>query len=426
MSRPPRTALIALACALALGGSVLGAAGAKAAILREPHALAAEVFTLADARLALMADVAAAKWTAKLPITDAAREAIVVHAAGEHAAALGLARVPVEALFELQIELARAAQNALHARWRRDGTGPAGPVPSLREDLRPRLDRLTGDLLIALYLAAPTLSTTDLTTLAAEHLPAPRWTEADRALWVAALAVVHLDAPRSPQRAHAAGVLRVGTPADYAPFAIARDGQLAGSDIELAERLAAALGLHAVYVRTHWATLVDDLEADRFDMGVGGVSITAARRAQATFSMPVAHGGKTAIGRCADRARLGRWEDIDREGVRVVENVGGTNEAFARRQLHHAALQLHTDNTTVMDELVAGRADLMFTDDTEVALVIRHRPELCRLLATLYDPTDKAFLLPYDGLWNQQVDDWLRTVTAQGLPAALLQRALAE
>ena len=57
----------AIACLAAM-------APARAATLSEPEALVAEVFALADARLALMPDVAAAKWLAGQPVTDRARE----------------------------------------------------------------------------------------------------------------------------------------------------------------------------------------------------------------------------------------------------------------------------------------------------------------------------------------------------------------
>jgi cyclohexadienyl dehydratase len=219
-------------------------------------------------------------------------------------------------------------------------------------------------------------------------------------------------------------VLRIGTPGDYAPFAMLRERRLEGSDVDLAGRLAAALGLRPVFIASRWATLVDDLEADRFDVAIGGISITDARRTRASFSLPLARGGKTAIGRCRDRDRLGTWNAIDQRGVRVIENAGGTNEGFARRRLQHAALVVHPDNRTVFAELSEGRADVMFTDDTEITLVTHQRPELCRLLVELYDPAEKAIMLPRDGSWAGDVDGWLQQAIAQGLPAALLAEHL--
>ena len=426
--RPRRRPLAALALATLLFGAV--DAGAvqpdESATLAQGAELAAAVCALADARLALMPAVAAAKLQSGQPVTDAAREASVIRSAGERADAVGLARAPVEALFELQVRLARELQESLHAHWRRDGYDAARPAASLSGELRPRLDELTGALLQALYLAAPSLATVDLQAVAARALPAPRWSAPARAQFVATLSEMRLAGPRSPARARAAGVLRIGTPADYAPFSALADGRLRGSDVALGMRLAAALGLRPVFIASRWATLLDDLEADRFDIALGGISVTDVRRSRAAFSLPLARGGKTAIGRCRDRPTLHDWDAIDQPGVRVIENVGGTNEAFVRRQLRHATVQLHPDNRTVFAELTDGRADVMFTDDTEVALASHRHPELCRLLPELYEPTDKSIMLPHDGLWTGAVDDWLRRALSDAVPAALLQQYLQE
>jgi len=119
------------------------AAPAMAATLHDAPSLAADVLVIADARLALMPDVAAAKWSTGQPVTDAARETVVIRAAGDRAAALGLVREPVETLFELQVRLARGVQEALHARWRRTGAGPPGPAPPPARGGRPPEDQLT-------------------------------------------------------------------------------------------------------------------------------------------------------------------------------------------------------------------------------------------------------------------------------------------
>jgi cyclohexadienyl dehydratase len=405
------------------------AAPATAALLG-PADLVAEVLARADDRLALMPAVAAAKWAQHRPIGDPARESAVTLAAGDRAAELGLLREPVVALFALQVRLARAAQESLFERWQRgEALDERGAAQSLDGELRPRLDRLTGELVEALYVAAPALSDPDAATrfaaIARERLPGPRWSTADRAELLAALAAVRLATPRSLARARSARVLRIGTPADYAPFSAEAGGRVSGADIALALRLAAALELRPVFVRSSWRTLLADLDADRFDIAVGGISVTPARLAVAAFSLPTAHGGKTAIGRCADRERLGTLAAIDQPGVRIVENAGGTNEAFARETLHAAPLRVHPDNRTVFDEIVAERADVMFTDDTEVALAVHRHPELCRLLAELYAPADKAILMPREPPWATAINAWLAPEIARGTPAHLLAEELA-
>ena len=420
---------------IGLLAAVLLACGARAAEspsapVYGPAELVAEVLARADDRLALMPAVAAAKWAAHQPVTDSARESLVTQAAGERAGEAGLVREPVVTLFALQVRLARAAQESLYERWRNgEGLDERAPPQSLTDELRPRLDRLTTELVDALYLAAPALAEPDAASryaaLARSRLRAPRWSEADRAEFLATLASVRMAAPRSLERARHAGVLRFGTPGDYAPFSTEVNGRVSGSDVALALRLAQALKLRAVFVRSSWRGLLSDLAQDRYDVGIGGVSVNAARLAVASFSVPTAHGGKTAIGRCADRARFATLAAIDQPGVRVIENAGGTNEAFARESLHAATLSVHPDNRTVFDEIAAERADVMFTDDTEVALVTHRRSELCRLLPDLYAPADKAFLLPREPEWATTVNGWLATELAAGTPARLLDEQLA-
>jgi cyclohexadienyl dehydratase len=422
--------LVCTAVPVAIAAPAAWAADPTSAPLLGPADLVAEVLARADDRLALMPSVAAAKWAQHQPVGDPARESAVTQAAGDRAAELGLVREPVVALFALQVRLARAAQESLTARWQRgEAQDERGPPPSLTGELRPRLDRLTDELVAALYLAAPLLAEPDAATryaaIARERLPAPRWTPDDRAALLSALAEVRIAAPRSLARARRAGVLRIGTPADYAPFSVEGGGRVSGADIGLALRLAASLGLRPVFVRSAWRTLLADFGTDRFDVAVGGISVTPARMAVASFSLPLAHGGKTAVGRCADRDHLATLAAIDQPAIRVVENAGGTNEAFARDTLHAAPLRIHPDNRTVFDELIAGRADVMFTDDTEIALVTHRHPELCRLLAELYAPADKAILLPRDPEWEAAVNAWLAPEIARGTPARLLAEELA-
>ena len=76
----------------------------------------------------------------------------------------------------------------------------------------------------------------------------------------------------------AAGVLRVGTTGDYKPFSYRTGtGTYVGLDIEMAESLAWSLGVKLELVATTWPTLMQDLAANRFDIAMGGISITPER-----------------------------------------------------------------------------------------------------------------------------------------------------
>lgn len=176
-----------------------------------------------------------------------------------------------------------------------------------------------------------------------------------------------------------AGVLRVCTTGDYRPYSLLRaDGQFEGSDIALAQALADSLDARVQFVRTSWPQLMHDLLADRCDLAVGGISVTLQRQRQASFSSVLDVDGKIPLVRCADQARYRSVAQINRPEVRVIEPPGGTNEAFARRQLPQANLRLFADNTTIFEELRQGRADVMITDASEATFQQARLPGCAR------------------------------------------------
>ncbi len=383
-----------------------------------------EVLRLADERMSLMPAVAAYKWQNQAPVTDPERERAVTTRAVELARTMGLAAEGVQAVFDLQVRAARESQIRMHDAWRAHGFDFPAPIPSLEHDLRPKLDRFTVEFLRALYLAAPEFSRIDFATVHAasiDILRAPGWTDNDKRELLGALARVHKAPPQLAQ-IQAAGVLRIGTTGDYAPFSVEQDGVLGGSDVALAESLAKRLGVQPVFVRTTWGAMVDDLRADRFDLAIGGVSVTPTRAAVAAFSVPYSSGGKTILSRCEDAKKFGKLAAVDKRGVRVIVNPGGTNEQYVRANLHRATIAVFPDNKTIFDEIRARRADVMITDDVEVELQTHRYPELCRAFAGTLTHADKAVLLPKDSDLVGGVNAWLGEAIRNGEPARLLEQ----
>ncbi len=226
----------------------------------------------------------------------------------------------------------------------------------------------------------------------------------------------------------ARGVLRVGTTGDYKPFSYRPDAGSAfiGLDIDLAGQLAKALGVRVEFVPTTWPTLMKDLEADRFDLAMSGVSISIERQKKALYSIPYLRDGKTPITRCENQERFQTLSQIDQPGVRLIVNPGGTNERFARANIKNAAITVYPDNITIFDQIVAGKADLMITDAIETRLQQKLKPQLCALHADKpFDFSEKAYLLPRDLIWKTFVDQWLHQSIQSGGFATLLEKWLA-
>jgi cyclohexadienyl dehydratase len=227
----------------------------------------------------------------------------------------------------------------------------------------------------------------------------------------------------------ARGALRVGLTGDYLPFSL-RDkdsGAYSGLDVDMATNLAEALGVRLEIVPTTWGMLLPDLGGEKFDIGMGGISITLKRQRSALFSQPVMRVGKAAIARCADRERFAALSEIDRPGVKVLVNPGGTNEQFDRANLHQAEIVAFPDNTRIFDALAGGQGDLMITDAVETKLQQKRHPELCAIHPDQpLDFGELGYLLPRDLVFKQFVDQWLHIAIESGvwprLVAAYLDR----
>jgi cyclohexadienyl dehydratase len=220
------------------------------------------------------------------------------------------------------------------------------------------------------------------------------------------------------------GVLRIGVPGDYAPFAISKGDSLSGADIKLGRSLAAAMGVRPVFVKTSWAGLTTDMKNDAFDIALGGISITPERAALASFSISYHSGGKTFLCRRTDSVRFSTAEAVNKPGVRLIENKGGTNESVARSLFPAATLRIYPDNIGVFNEIVTGLADVMVTDDTEADLKTKQYPQLCRSFAGTITKSDKALWIHTDTALVGFVNTWLRKEFAAGLPQQWLKEAM--
>lgn len=75
------------------------------------------------------------------------------------------------------------------------------------------------------------------------------------------------------------GEIRVGTTGDNKPFTylIPKTKQYEGYDIDVAKMLAKDLGVKVKFVKTTWPNLMSDLQANKFDIAMGGITRTLER-----------------------------------------------------------------------------------------------------------------------------------------------------
>jgi cyclohexadienyl dehydratase len=227
-------------------------------------------------------------------------------------------------------------------------------------------------------------------------------------------------------RIKAAGVLRVGTTGDYRPYTYLDPATQAysGMDIDVAQAFAKSLGVKVVFVATTWPTMSSDLVADKFDIAMGGVSDSAEREAAGALSHPYLTDGKVALVRATDRAKFMTLADIDKPGVRIAVNPGGTNQKFVNANIHVATITVVEKNLSIPDLVASGQADVMITDGVEAALAAKRDPRL--VVADPAQPFTKLqkeyFLHKGDPEFEAALDAFIDRALADGTYTKLHQK----
>ncbi|MDA3053745.1 MULTISPECIES: transporter substrate-binding domain-containing protein [unclassified Campylobacter] len=173
------------------------------------------------------------------------------------------------------------------------------------------------------------------------------------------------------------GTILVGATGDYKPLSVReQNGTLWGFDIDIAKAIAEKLGVEPEFVATSWPSLSDDTMAERFDIATTGITINETRKKTMLMSDGYLASGKTILCRKGDAAKFTSLESIDKKGVRVMINPGGTNEKFARANFKNAKIIVHKKNAEIPAQIAKGVADVMITETTEAPYYVANNPKL--------------------------------------------------
>ena len=158
-----------------------------------------------------------------------------------------------------------------------------------------------------------------------------------------------------------AGELVVATEGTYRPFSFHEDGtgDLVGYDVEIAQAVAAELGVEATFEETQWDAIFTGLDAGRFDMIANQVSITPEREAAYAFSTPYTYSAGVVVVR-EDDSSITSFADLDGKTAAqsltsnwrtLAEDSGARIEAVEGWAQSVALVEQGRVDATVNDEL---------------------------------------------------------------------------
>lgn len=222
----------------------------------------------------------------------------------------------------------------------------------------------------------------------------------------------------------AAGLLRVGMSADYPPLVFKQDGQIVGIEADSARAVGEIIGSRVEMVDMPFEKLIPSLLAGDIDVIMSGLSVTAQRSSQVSFTDAFMLVGQMAIMHKDKLARFAQPWSIYQPGVRVGVEPGTTGAALAERDLPEAEVTFYKDPEAAFAGLRNDEIDL-FIHDAPTSWQLATSRDNADLIS-LYSPMTEEMLAwavrPDDGFLAGELNRALITMKANGTLQYILNR----
>jgi len=153
------------------------------------------------------------------------------------------------------------------------------------------------------------------------------------------------------------GKIRVGMSA-FVPWAMKdKKGELIGFEVDVAKRLAKDLKIDAEFVLTEWSGIIPALLTGKFDVIIGGMTITPERNLKVNFTIPYDYAGQSLVTNKKLRPDFKKIEDFNRSDVTIACRLGATSVYATKKYLPKAKIRLFDTEGAAVQELLNGRAD---------------------------------------------------------------------
>ena len=184
------------------------------------------------------------------------------------------------------------------------------------------------------------------------------------------------------------GTLRVGL-STFVPWAMRdRQGELIGFEVDVARKLAEDAGLEVEFVPTAWDGIIPGILAGKFDVIIGGLTITPQRNLQVNFTRPYAHAGVLMAGSRLLMGEKNNIEDFDREEVIIAVRRGSTSVPISKDKFPNAQLRQFDDDAQAFQEVLNGNAHAVIAATPKPEYEALRNPD--KLYLTFEEPLSRG------------------------------------
>lgn len=225
---------------------------------------------------------------------------------------------------------------------------------------------------------------------------------------------------RNLQQIIKSGELRVGVSIAEPWTTKKANGELIGSEIDIANRLAADMGLKSVPTQYEWDSLIPALQKGEIDVIISGVVISPDKALLVNFTRPYASSGISLMANTQLTKSFKSASELNSPEVAIGAVDNSTQHDVAKRVFSKAAIKTFPSQQQVVEALLNGQLHAAVALDPEPRyLQLRHPDKIDMPLAKPLISGREAFavrqgdadLLAFLNAWieSREADGWLNS-----------------
>ncbi|WP_285905014.1 transporter substrate-binding domain-containing protein [Pseudodesulfovibrio pelocollis] len=212
------------------------------------------------------------------------------------------------------------------------------------------------------------------------------------------------------------GTIRVGFDT-FKPWAMKdRDGNYIGFEIEVAKKLAEDMGVDVEFVPTKWSGIIPALLTGKFDIIIGGMSVTPARNLKVNFSAPYEFSGMSMV--ASNKLARGRdsLDQFNTPDTTIAVRLGTTAAEAAKNFLPKAKILFFDEESQTIQELLNNRVHaLVASSPLPANLAAEYQDRLYLPLDDDFTSEPIAFAVRKGDLdFLNWLDNWVRVTLSKG------------
>jgi polar amino acid transport system substrate-binding protein len=149
----------------------------------------------------------------------------------------------------------------------------------------------------------------------------------------------------------------------YMPFELKNQkGEIIGFDVDMANRMAKAMGVELELVDTAWDGIIPALLTGKFDVIMSGMTLTQERNMSINFAPPYIVIGQSILIKKDLAGTVKTYKDLNDAKYTIASKLGTTGEQATKRMIPNAKyISYETEQEGVL-ELVNGKIDAFIYD----------------------------------------------------------------